>query len=202
METENAEHRLLTKAKQGDRQAFADLTALYEESLTAFVSTRMGPQLRKKVEIQDVVQDVLVAAFQSLNDFEPEGAKAFFPWLCGIAYHRILHLARQHFRNRELLLDREIEARDGSPSATLRREERFSRLEAALEDLSSDHRQVILLARIEGLPLKEVGLRMNRSPKAVSKLLRKALENLKENFGDTESFSLPDRPFNPQGGSP
>jgi hypothetical protein len=40
---------------------------------------------------------------------------------------------------------------------------------------------------------------MNRTPKAVSKLLRKALEKLKENFGDTESLSLPDRTLKPDG---
>jgi len=201
METESAEQRLLAKAKQGDRQAFAGLTVLYEESLTAFVTTRLGPQLKTKVDRADIVQDVLAAAFQSLSDFEPEDANSFFRWLCGIAQNRILHMARRHLRNRELSLEREIEARESSPSKMIRREERFNRLEAALEELSPDHRQVIILARIEGLPLKEIGSRMNRTPKAVSKLLRKALENLKAKFGDTESLSLPDRTFKSQGGA-
>ena len=66
-------------------------------------------------------------------------------------------------------------------------------MEKALESLSDDHRQVVTLARLEGLKVKEIAKRMDRSPDAVKKLLARALMHLKESFGDTESFHLPDR---------
>ncbi len=195
MDEQNTEQRLLEKAKRGDRQAFDGLIALYEEDLASFILTRVGSQLRKKVEVRDLVQDVMLTAYRSLSEFEPKDQRSFLRWLCGIAQNRILHLARHHFRNREFSIEREIVATAGSPSGSLRREERFDRLEAALEKLSPEYRQVIILARIDGLPLKDISERMNRTPKAVSKLLRRALENLKSHFGDTESFSLPHRTF-------
>jgi len=73
----------------------------------------------------------------------------------------------------------------------MRRDERFERLQAALDSLSPDHREVITLARLKGLRGEEIAKRMNRSPNAVAQLLSHALKNLKEAFGDTESLHLP-----------
>ena len=49
------------------------------------------------------------------------------------------------------------------------------------------------MARVEGLKVKEIAVRMNRSEDAVHKLLARALLRLKESFGDTESLNLPNR---------
>ena len=75
----------------------------------------------------------------------------------------------------------------------MRREERFERLEASLEKLSVDHREVILLTRVEGLTFAETAARMGRSPDAVKQLLYRALRELRSTFGETASLHLPDR---------
>ena len=43
--------------------------------------------------------------------------------------------------------------------------------------------------------LLKIAERMNRSPNAVYKLLARALVELRQNFGDTDSLSLADRTF-------
>lgn len=43
------------------------------------------------------------------------------------------------------------------------------------------------------MKVPEIAQRMNRSPNAVYKLLARALVELRRNFGDTESLTLPDR---------
>jgi RNA polymerase sigma factor (sigma-70 family) len=73
----------------------------------------------------------------------------------------------------------------------MRREERWERLEKSLAALSPDHREVIRLARIEGLEVREIAARMGRTPSAVKNLLLRALKELKRSFGDTESLRLP-----------
>ena len=65
-------------------------------------------------------------------------------------------------------------------------------MQGALDSLSPDHRQVIVLARIRKLQVAEIGRRMKRSENAVKKLLARALDELRKRFGDTESLSLPD----------
>ena len=53
---------------------------------------------------------------------------------------------------------------------------------------------------IEGLKIKEIAERMNRSPAAVKQLLSRALVKLKASFGETESLHLPDRELRGEGG--
>ena len=81
----------------------------------------------------------------------------------------------------------------------MQRNERFDRLQEALQSLSPEHREVIELARIKGLKAREISERMGRSPVAVRLLLFRALEQLRNRFGDTASLNLPDRAM-PTGG--
>jgi RNA polymerase sigma factor (sigma-70 family) len=78
----------------------------------------------------------------------------------------------------------------------MRRNERFERLREALDALSPDQREVIVLSRIEGLPVLEIAKRMERSPQAVYQLLWRAMKKLKVLFGETESLTLPHRTIN------
>ena len=82
---------------------------------------------------------------------------------------------------------------DPSPSRSLRREERFERLQKALDALPPDYREVVVLARLKGLKMKEIAARMERSVFSVTHLLSRALDSLKGAFGDTESLGLPPR---------
>ena len=83
------------------------------------------------------------------------------------------------------------ERRPSSVAEGLRRQERFSRLREAIDSLSPEYREAVLLVRIKGLKVKEAAERMNRSPNAVMHLLLRALKKLKEALGDTESLHLP-----------
>jgi DNA-directed RNA polymerase specialized sigma24 family protein len=56
---------------------------------------------------------------------------------------------------------------------------------------------VIVLARVEELKIREIAERMERSESAVKNLLLRALRELRQNFGDTESLRLPDRSLSP-----
>ena len=152
----------------------------------------MGDRLKAKVEPDDVVQETLSVAFESIEKFTWRGEESFYRWLGSIAEHLIWSSSQKKAWG-EIGLTRDVGARNTSPSKHIRREERFDRLEKALGDLSGDHRRVVILARIEGLKVKEIAARMNRSPDAVKKLLARALLNLKQSFGDTESLHLPDR---------
>ncbi|HZN57409.1 MAG TPA: sigma-70 family RNA polymerase sigma factor, partial [Planctomycetota bacterium] len=80
-----------------------------------------------------------------------------------------------------------------TPLNALLREERFSRLEKAIGSLKASHREVIILARVRGLPLREIAAQMGSTSKAVSMLLVRAQRSLRAAFGHTDSFSLPAR---------
>jgi RNA polymerase sigma-70 factor (ECF subfamily) len=79
-----------------------------------------------------------------------------------------------------------------SASKMLRRDERLERLKDAVQTLNPDHRKVMFLTRVKGLPVKEVARLMGRSPGAVSMLLLRALDELKHALGPTDSVHLPE----------
>ncbi len=200
MAEESNELELIKRASNGDRAAFEGLVALHTQQLLTRIQKRIGPELREKLEPEDVLQETFLRAFRSLKDFHWEGERSFQRWLDGISMNFILHSARAHGRKKKYRISREPEATDPSPSRQERRNERFDRLKKSVNDLSPDYRTVIQLSRIEGLKIDEIAERMHRSPSAVRNLLFRAMRQLKESFGDTESLSLPDRQLGENGG--
>ena len=137
-----------------------------------------------------MLQDTFVRAFHSLARFEWRGEDSLCRWLESIATHVALDEARHQGRRKLLQIDRDIKGPGPSPSKGIRRQERFERLRKSMETLSQDYQTVLKLSRMEGLPLKEVARRMDRSESAVKNLLLRATRQLKQSFGDTESLSL------------
>jgi RNA polymerase sigma-70 factor (ECF subfamily) len=183
---------LIERARAGDRQAFDALAARSRAHLESIVRPRLGRQLQGRTGPEDVLQETYLRAWRSIRRFQPRGEGSFLRWLSGIAVRVILEAAS---RDGDVSLEVDFPSRDPSPSKALQREERFARLEEALETLSSEYRQVLTLVRLEGCSIAETAKRMQRSPNATSKLLLRALRKLRERFGDTESLGLPQRPL-------
>ncbi len=210
MSTDRRRQELIQRARQGERDAFDVLAREHEGPLRSLISIQLGEGLRSRVEVDDLLQETLLRAFRSIEQFRGNDDDALRGWLAGIAHHAVADRARRltagkaDYR-REVSLDAKafgascdssptpVEAlsRQTSPSRMLRREERLERLLQAIQTLSPNHRQVILLTLIERLPAREVALRMDRSEKAVSMLLFRAMRALRDVFGDTSSLTLP-----------
>jgi RNA polymerase sigma-70 factor (ECF subfamily) len=192
---------LARSAKQGSRRAFDTLCERFRDrlrsSIEGWIRFRVGPA----VDIDQIVQDTFVRAFQSLARFQWQGDDSFHRWLCGIAKRALAQAMQDARAVRGSAPLSDVTAGGVSPSTAMQRQERFNRLEQSLEKLNPDYRRVLLLSRIEGLPLKEIAQRMDRSPNAVKHLVARALRELREHFTDTESLSLPDRELGLEDGS-
>jgi RNA polymerase sigma-70 factor (ECF subfamily) len=185
--------QLVAQAQRGDRGAFEALVTRLGPRLDRVIAAAVGPALRARIDVDDVRQETLLRALRSLDTFQDQGPESFLRWLASIAHHVVHELAREVGRAEAPIGRVDPAGNEPSPSKILRRQERFDRLEASLASLSPEHREVILLARVERLPLKEVARRMNRSTEAATQLLWRALKKLKENFGSTGSLHLPPR---------
>lgn len=190
--------QLLEKARRGDRATFDKLVEQFQHRVQAFVSSRIGGELRDRLGVEEIVQDTFVRAYQSVSTFRGDDLESFARWLMGVARIAVIKAAGQVGRT-ELGIVRDVAGSDVSPSRVLRREDRFERLQEALDGLSGDYREVVYLSRIEGLSVRDIAERMGRSPEAVQKLLGRALRKLRERFGETESLHLPNRQFRPEG---
>ena len=185
---------LVARAKAGDGRAFDELVDRYRLRLSRRIEARMGAEVRSRIEVGDVLQETIACALQSIGKFRWQGEKSFYAWLGSIAEHVISNIARKKSW-KHLQLKHDIAGGNVSPSRVLRRCERFDRLGKALDSLAPDLRESLVLARVKGLKITEIAERMHRSPNAVYKLLARALLQLKENFGDTESFHLPHQAY-------
>ena len=186
------DHFLLAKHERND-EACSRLVVHFRSQLEGFVRSRLSPNLREIVDAEDIVQDTFARSFQRLDRIQWQGEKAFFSWLCGIAVNVLREASRQYLKIDVESRNRQLADSTSTPSRHERRSDRFERLKTALQQLSEDHRKVITLSRIQGLPAKEVAQRMNRSVDATYQLLWRATKQLKEAFGDTESLRLPPR---------
>jgi len=184
---------LVQKAQAGDRDAFDHLARQVEPRLDALVRSRMSKEMRAALEPADVLQETLLRAHGAIARFRWDGDDSLLRWLGAIAENVILNVTKRLARRPALRLERDVAAAGASPSKALRREERFDRLEEALRGLSADHRTVIRLSRLEGLPVRDIAARLGRSEAAVKNLLLRALKALRASFGDTESLGLPAR---------
>lgn len=183
---------LVQKAQAGDRAAFNELIEAHRRPLEKLIRARLaGSGLQPAIGDEDIYQETMLRAFRRLHDFRWQGEDSFARWIGVIATNLIRSAGRREKRNPLPLRGAEAAAADDSPSRDARRGERFDRLERALDTLDPDSRQVLVLVRIKGLPVKEVARRLGRSPNAVSILLYRAAVKLRERFGDTESLTLP-----------
>ncbi len=204
MEPSRGIRELIDEARNGSREAFAELVAPYTQRVQSLTHRLLGGHLKRLVDVEDLSQETLLRAFQSIRQFRGDNAEAFWCWLKTIVDHVVKDQARrqkvrQDFSPAQNSIDQResacleefLVAKDQTPSKILRRKERFERLDQAFSSLSSDHRKVFRLARVQGLPIKEVARLMGRSPQAVSMLLLRAALELKRIFRTTGSFSPP-----------
>jgi RNA polymerase sigma-70 factor (ECF subfamily) len=168
---------LWERARAGDREAYDLLFRRHADRALLFIRARLGPKLRAKVESVDVLQDAYLAAHRDFAGFTYTDDSAFLRWLCRIIDHRIRDLG-DHFaaaKRQPVELPRSDPT---GPVTALDRAEHRDKIARALDALSDDHRQVLLLRFFEGLSAEETGKHLGRSAGAVRKLTARALVEL------------------------
>jgi len=158
----------------------------HRERLLSVIYLRMGPNLRVRMDPEDVLQEVAIEAVNSwhtLSDEQNAGA-----WLVTLARRKVARILRDQIgvaardprRERSIKTELPLADRRSGPVTHADRKDRLQLLEEAMQRLSDDYREVILLMKIEGLAAKEVAERMGRSENAVHLLLSRALKKLAE----------------------
>ena len=166
---------LITRAKGGDEAAISQLYRQYAPGIYGYVASRVGdPALA-----DDLASEVFLRALEGLPRFEYRGI-SFGAWLYRIAHDRVVdHFRRQARRpvlsleNGDLPVQNGVE---GQVEANLGAQ----RLKKAIDQLTADQQQVILLRFNAGLKLKETAYVMSKSVGAVKMLQLRALAHLRQ----------------------
>jgi RNA polymerase sigma-70 factor (ECF subfamily) len=175
---------LALRATQGDAQSVDALLVQYLPRLRAFIRSQVDPKLRLRESVSDMVQSTCREIVAAGPDFDWQGEARFRGWLFTTALNKIRGRVR-HFGAKK----RGPDAADGddieglvdpwtaanSPSRVAAGHELNATMEAAMDALPADYREVIALSRMAELPHSEVARVMGRSEGAVRTLLSRAL---------------------------
>lgn len=188
---------LTDAAAEGDRRAIETLLERYLPDVRAFVRLRAGPVLRARESSSDLVQSVCREILEHHERFRHPSEGAFRHWLFTTAQRKLQHRyeywgAQKRGAAREVPIDAssgESSAggvpdlmsryrRFSTPSGVASLREEVERVEAAFDQLSEEHREVITLAHLSELSRAEIAERMQKSEGAVRVLLHRALARL------------------------
>jgi len=178
--------------KKGNKRAYEVLVRHYmrDAYLTAygFVSN--------EEDARDLSQDAFIKAYQARESFD--ASRPFYPWLYRILKNHCLNFIKRGGRRGGPLyydnnLDRERFASPGpTPLQDLERKERARIVRAAVELLSEDHREIVLLKNFRDCSYAEIADILDIPIGTVMSRLYYARKTLKELIVQIETEGLPE----------
>jgi len=181
---------LVARARNGDTAAFDELVVKYTPRLYGLVYHMTS----NHEDTHDVLQEVFAKAYRSLKRFQEKST--FYTWIYSISVNMTLNFLKKRGRRRAMSLDdvdmaieRDpdfIEATSKSdPVREVNITELQERLNAALQELSDDHRAVVTMFDIQGMPHAEISKILGVSEGTVRSRLfyaHRQLQNYLEEF--------------------
>jgi RNA polymerase sigma-70 factor, ECF subfamily len=167
---------LVAQLRAQERGAFDRLYALHHERIWRFLLRLSG----RRDEAEDLFQETWVQAARHAHRLEV--GSRLLPWLFTIARNQHRSARRFllfDFRKRETLA---VEPTHGprDPEDLILDLEEAHQLEAALAAIGEAHREVLLLAHVEGLPSADIAAVLGQSDDAVRKRLSRARAELRQ----------------------
>ena len=140
-----AEQLLVMRCQLGDEQAFEQIVAEYDSRLRYYLLKLVG----SRDAADDLLQDVWLDVYRGIPRLRDP--TAFRAWIYRIARDRAYRLIRRSHRHQPLFDDQDYAAEDHEFT-----EEDASCIHEAIETLSAEHRDVLLLRFIEDLSYAEI----------------------------------------------
>lgn len=149
------DEQLLDRARRGDRDAFGELVARYQDQLYTMALRMLG----RPADAADVVQETFLRAYVHLPRL---GATGLRPWLYRVACNAARDVQRRAVRRPATALE---DARGNvldlpdpalGPEASAERRERAATVRSAILELAPDHRQALVLRDVNDLSYEEI----------------------------------------------
>lgn len=161
-------------AAQADRAAFGTLYRRYLDRVYGYAFYLLGDHH----DAEDVTERTFLAALSAIGSFRDTGS-SFRSWLFRIAHNQVANAFRSRRRRTASPLDGEDQPSGLlDPAATVGAADESRELRAALDSLSPERRQVLVLRFVDGLTAHEIGAVLGRSEGAVRVLQHRALREL------------------------
>lgn len=157
----SVEARLVRLAREGEREAFAELVGLYQDKLY-HLAYRM---LYQAQEAEDIVQETFLRVYANLHRYDE--TQKFSTWIFRIATNLCIDRIRK--RKANFSLDAELSDGEGSdwysmlpgdeptPESRLMLTETQEQIRSAIDGLPEKYRAIVILRYLHDLSLQEIG---------------------------------------------
>ena len=174
---------LVKKSQKGDTRAFEQLVFIYQDKIYALSYQLTG----NYADAQDLAQNVFIKAYRALPGFRNEAD--FGTWL-----HRItvnLSINERRRKRPEVYLDNPVQTEEGemprlvasdaeSPEEVYENKEFREMVHRALDELSPEHRAVLILRELQGYSYDEIATILDCSLGTVKSRINRGRQSLKE----------------------
>jgi RNA polymerase sigma-70 factor, ECF subfamily len=191
---------LVHEAQKGSREALERLFERFAPFVRRIVMLRLGGAPARRDDVDDLVQDALLRAYESLETFGTFAGSDFRKWLARCArcavfddYKRVRALKRGGGRlvrnftewGSDYFTSSLLRGKGETPSQYARVKEREEEIFAALQAMEERHCRVILYRKFCDLSYEEIAEALGLGDAANARALcHRALKRLKERIGD------------------
>lgn len=204
----DSEEALVLRLRQGDAGALAELFSRHKERLARGIRFRLHPMLQRRIDVEDILQEVYLRASQRMATFA-DFSGGFFVWVRMIAAQALIDLHRRHLGAQARDAGREVYGVGGyqptatstsmafelaadrtSPSQAAIRKEMAEQIERAIESMDPVDREILALRHFEELSNSEVAEVLGIQEKAASIRYVRALARLKKILERLSDFDM------------
>jgi RNA polymerase sigma-70 factor (ECF subfamily) len=189
---EKSDGELIRESRRGGKEAFQELVRRYQKRIMAVA---LG-MVHNPEDAMEIVQDAFVKAYENIDRFK--GESSVYTWLYRIVVNRAIDFRRRERRHplvrfedrhageerRESYEDSLKEERPNDPFQAVQSREVGDRVTEAINELTPDHKAVILLREVEGLSYEEISRVMQCSKGTVMSRLHYARKKLQQKLKD------------------
>lgn len=182
---EFSDWELVQRCQEGEVAAFQELAGRYYRKVFMVV---LGI-VNHREDAMEVAQETFFRAYRNIKGFK--GGSTFYTWLYRIAVNLSIDFQRRQKRSPVELketMDELIDKGEGGelandPYTDFQSKELRERLLAAINELTPDHKAVIVMRAMEGLSYKDIGRILDCSEGTVMSRLHYARKKLQEKLG-------------------
>lgn len=181
------EKKFIKNLKNGDREAFAELVAMYKDSL---LNVCYG-YIKDKDDAEDLAQDVFLEVYKTLPNFKEESS--LFTWMYRIAVSKSLDEIKKRKSIKRSAFFEKRERSDGAdyemsitpseelePDEDLIRKQQQEFITYCLNKLADTQRTAFVLSQQDGFSYKEIAEIMEKSLSSIESLVHRSKVNLRK----------------------
>ena len=185
--------RRLTESPRDD-SAIGRLLERHRRYVKRLVTLRLDRRVKARVDDSDIVQEVTMEAARRMEKFVAQRPMPFQLWLRQITMDRIEMCHRRHLKAECRAVGREkwtvgtnaksksiamqLSASDDTPSQLALRGEAIESIQRAIEKLTEEDQEILMLRHVEQLSNHEAAIVMNMNPSTSSSRYLRALRRL------------------------